>query len=121
MTVQRLDRAVQLGGGLCGGLEPVRWGLARFARPHNVALDTAVLAMLAEPHNLDEISPAAVMRGDKRRKLGPSSCLAFRAIGSLGHARRLQRRLDQALARGSTACELGRSICHSTSAFCKNI
>ena len=32
VTVERLDRATELGSGLRGSFEPVRWGLARFAR-----------------------------------------------------------------------------------------
>jgi hypothetical protein len=32
MAVERLDRATEPGSGLRGGLEPVRWGVARLAR-----------------------------------------------------------------------------------------
>jgi len=60
VAVKCLDRDPKLGSGLRCSFEPVRRGLARLARPHDVALDT-VLAMLVESHNFDEISPAAVM------------------------------------------------------------
>jgi hypothetical protein len=31
VDVERLGGTTELGGGLCSGLEPVRWGLARLA------------------------------------------------------------------------------------------
>jgi hypothetical protein len=99
VAIERLDRATEPGGGLRGGLEPVRWRVARLARAIRGQRKRMRERLAALKPFGQQLCSGRQRRGGQRNQatgghgIMPAPGVAARGVrirgrGELGHARR---------------------------------